>query len=384
MAQVFAVLLALSLAAPPSPELRQTQPAAGAPVPASFDARWVTSFETPPATVPGYDETTAFIPLKDEATADAPMKGARLIAVDLDRGTIRWRVDAVTMFTPAAGMGMVFTVSDEFIEARDAQTGAARWRSPLPGGASGPLHFDTGWLLASTTPGDLAAFRASDGTLVWRRQLGAALIGRPGPALDRLYLPLADNRLVAVLLTSGETVWERKLTAPVTGLLALDEQIVFGTADKDLTSVDARRGRERWTWRLGGDLAGIPAADDKRIYFASRDNLLRAVDRGSGNLRWKADLASRPAGGPLTLTSALLMPLVSNQIVGFDAETGKQAVTATAAGEIGQQPYVRRDVRQTQPQLITVSREGQLQGFGRRYEPLPQPLPDLPGLPSVP
>lgn len=384
MAHLFALLLALSLAAPPARELRQAQPAAVPPTPASFDARWVTSFETPPAAVPGYDETTAFIPLKDDATADVPMKGGRLIAVDLDRGTIRWRLDVVTMFTPAAGLGMVFTVSEEFVEARDAQTGATRWRSPLPGGASGPLYFDTGWLLASTSAGDLAAFRASDGTLVWRRQLGATLVGRPGPALDRLYLPLTDNRLVAVLLTNGETVWEQKLTAPITGLLALDEQIVFGTAAKYLTSVDTKRGRERWTWRLGGDLAGMPAADDKRIYFASRDNLLRAVDRGSGNLRWKADLASRPAGGPLKLTNALLMPLVSNQIIGFDAETGKQAVTATAAGEIGQQPYVRRDVRATQPQLITVSREGQLQGFGRRYEPLPQAFAELPGLPSVP
>jgi len=79
-----------------------------------------------------------------------------------------------------------------------------------------------------------------------------------------------------------------------------------------------------------------------------------------------------------------LMPLVSNKIIGFDAETGKQAVTATAAGEVGQQPYVRRGVRQTQPQLITVSREGQLQGFGRRYEPVPGPLSVLPGLPTVP
>ncbi len=131
-------------------------------------------------------------------------------------------------------------------------------------------------------------------------------------------------------------------------------------------------------------MAGIPAADDKRIYFASRDNMLRAVDRKSGNLRWKAALSSRPAGGPLRLNDLLLMPLVSNQILGFDPETGKPTVTAAAAGEIGLQPYVRRDVRQTLPQLITVSREGQLQGFGRRFEPVPQPLGRASGAPAVP
>lgn len=361
MAQIFTLLLALfqTPAAPPA---------------AALDARWVTAFETPPAATPGFDANTAYVPLK----------GGQLVAVDLDRGTIRWRLDVATEFTPATGGGLVFTITEQTIEARDAATGATRWRSPLPGGAAASLYWDTGWLIASTTAGDLAAFRANDGNLVWRRQLGAPLVSTPGPALDRLFLPLSDNRLVAVQLIDGETVWELKLTTPVTSLLALEDQLVFGTADKNLISVELSHGHERWKRPLGGDMAGRPAADDKRIYFASRDNLVRAVDRKSGNLRWKADLPSRPAGGPLRLTDVLLMPLVSSQILGLDPVTGKEIVKASAAGEIGLQPYVRRDVRQTLPQLITVSRDGQLQGFGRRFEPVPQLLPELPGLPAVP
>jgi outer membrane protein assembly factor BamB len=366
MAHLFAWLLALFQApvAPPT---------------GALDARWVTAFQSLPAAAPGFDATTAYVPLKAD-----DQKSGQLVAVDLDRGTIRWRLDVATELTPATGEGLVFTVNEQGIEARHAATGAIKWRAPLPGGAAAPLYWDTGWLLASTPSGDLAAFRASDGTLVWRRQLGAPLTGAPGPALDRLFLPLADNRLVAVELATGETVWELKLKAPITAVLALEDQLVYGTTAKELTSVDVKRGRHRWTWPLGGDLAGIPAADDQRIYFASRDNILRALDRSSGNLRWKQQLSSRPAGGPLRLTDALMMPLVSNQIVGYDPETGKPSVTAAAAGEIGLQPYVRRDVRQTMPQLITVSREGQLQGFGRRYEPVPQLLTELPGAPAVP
>lgn len=361
MAHFFALLLALIQAAAPQP-----------PAP-SLDARWVTAFESAPVAQPGFDATTAFVPLKEE-----------LVAVDLDRGTIRWRLDVATQFTPATGGGLVFSISDQLIEARDAQTGVSKWRAPLPGGAAAPLYWDTGWLLASTTAGDLAAFRGSDGTLVWRRQLGAPLVGAPGPALDRLFLPLGDNRVVSVLIETGESVWERTFDAAITSLLALEDQLIVGTASKYVWSLDVRRGGERWRRRLGGDIAGVPAADDKRIYFASRDNLLSAVDRNSGNLRWNAGLSSRPAGGPLRLTDTLLMPLVSNQIIGFDPVTGKQTVTAAAAGEIGLQPYVRRGVRQTLPQLITVSREGQLQGFGRRFEPAPQLLPELYGSTTLP
>src|SRR5918993_6000365 len=202
MAHFFAALLAM------------LQPEAVAPPP--LDARWAVTFASVPAATPGYDATSAYIPLK----------GGQLVAVDLDRGTIRWTLDVATAFTPATGDGLVFTAGEQIIEARDAQTGATRWTTPLPGGAAVPLFYDTGWLLASTTSGDLAALRASDGTVVWRRQLGAPLSGPPGPALDRLYLALEDNRLVSVLLKSGETVWERTLPARVTTMLALEDQLV--------------------------------------------------------------------------------------------------------------------------------------------------------------
>ena len=362
MAHFFAALLAI---------LQPETP----PVLPPLDARWSVTFSSVPAATPGYDATSAYIPLK----------GGQLVAVNLDRGTIRWALDVATAVTPASGEGLVFIVSDQTIEARDAQTGARRWAAPLPGGAAVPLFYDTGWLLASTTTGDLTALRASDGTVVWRRQLGAPLSGPPGPALDRLYLSLEDNRLISLLLTNGEIVWSRALPARVTALLALDDQLVVGTADKRVMSVELDNGRERWGRIVGGDISGLPTADEKRIYYASRDNILWAVDRRSGNLRWKANLPSRPAGGPLRSPDAVLMPLVSSEIGGYEPETGKLAVTVRAAGEIGRQPFIRAGVSRTAPVLITVSREGQLQGFGRRFEPVPQSLPiPLIGSPALP
>ena len=364
MAHFFAALLALVQAAAPTPA-----------APPSLDARWVVTFESVPAAAPGYDANSAYVPLKD----------GQLVAVALDRGSIRWRLDVKTPFTPATGEGLVFIVVEQAIEARDARTGAVRWTTPLPGGAAVPPHYDTGWLLASTPAGDLVAMRASDGQVMWRRQLGAPIAGRPGPALDRLYLPLEDNRLVSVSLATGEIIWERALAARVTSLLALDDQLVVGTAAKRLMSVDLRTGRERWGWTVGGDISGTPAADEKRIYFTARDNVLRAIDRGSGNLRWKANLPSRPAGGPLRLPDALLMPMVSSEIQTYDPETGKPATSVRAAGEVGSQPFFRADATLASPQLITVSREGQLQGFGRRFEPVPQALPvPLIGAPALP
>ena len=78
MAQFFALLLAV-LQAPATPP------------PVSFDACWVTAFDSPPAATPGFDATSAYVPLK----------GGRLVAIDLDRGTIRWNLEVAAAFTPA-------------------------------------------------------------------------------------------------------------------------------------------------------------------------------------------------------------------------------------------------------------------------------------------
>ena len=344
------------------------------PTISTLDPRWTLPLPSPPAAAAGFDDATAYVPLKD----------GHLVAVNLDTGVAKWMVDITTAFTPATGDGLVFVATENVIRALDAATGKQKWTTPLPGGAAAPLYWDTSWLIASTPAGDLAAFRASDGALVWRQQLGAPLAAAPAPALDRLYLALADGRLLSILLASGETKWTEKIPGKIAGLLALDDQLVFGTTENFVYSLNLTNGRERWRWRVGGDVVGVPIADTKRIYFAARDNLLRAVDRKSGNLRWKAPLPSRPASGPFHVADVVVVPSVSTALATFDAATGKAGTATNAAGESGSQPHLRPGNRVASARFITVSLTGVLQGFGVRIEPPAAPLTDLPGLPAAP
>jgi outer membrane protein assembly factor BamB len=344
------------------------------PTISTLDPRWTLPLPSPPAAAAGFDETTGYVPLKD----------GHLVAVTLDTGVAKWMVDIATTLTPATGDGLVFVVTEDGIRALDAATGKVKWTTPLPGGAAAPLYWDTSWLLASTPAGDLAAFRASDGTLVWRQQLGAPLATAPAPALDRIYLSLTDGRLLALSLATGQTAWTQKIPGKVAGLLALDDQLVFGTTENFVHSLNVVNGHQRWKWRVGGDVIGIPIADNKRIYFTARDNLLRAVDRKSGNLKWKAPLPSRPASGPFRFADVVVVPSVSTALATFDAVTGKPGTATNAAGETGSQPHLRPGNRVASARLITVSLTGMLQGFGVRIEPPPAALNDLPGLPAAP
>jgi outer membrane protein assembly factor BamB len=309
-----------------------------------------------------------------------PVKGGDLIAIDLNQGDVKWKVPLATAFTPATGDGLVFAASEELVQALDQRTGQTQWRTPLDGPVVAPLHWDAGWLLASTKGGDLIALHGQDGRIVWRAPLQSQMVVSPTTSEDRVYGALQDGRIVALDLDSGALVWSADLKEPVTGILALDDQLLVGTRSDRLYSLSLTRGRVRWRQRAGADIAGIPLADEKRIYFTALDNVIRALDRNNGNLHWLRGLPSRPAGGPLRADNVVLVPLVTTDIGAFDAATGAPAFTIRAVGELGGVPFLRENPRPTAPRLVAMSREGGLQGFAARFEPPLAPLGELPGV----
>ncbi len=336
----------------------------------ALDPRWTVSFDTAPTAPAGFDQEMGYV----------PVKGGDIIAIDLNQGDVKWKVPLVTAFTPATGDGLVFAASESLVQALDQRTGQTQWRTPLDGPVVAPLHWDAGWLLASTKGGDLIALHGQDGRVVWRSSLQSPLAVSPTTSEDRVYGALQDGRIVALDLDSGALVWSADLKEPVTGILALDDQLLVGTRSDRLHSLSLTRGRVRWRQRAGADIAGMPLADEERIYFTALDNVIRALDRNNGNLQWLRGLPSRPTGGPLRADNVVLVPLVTTDIGAFDAATGAPAFTIRAVGELGGVPFLRQDPRPTAPRLVAMSREGALQGFAARFEPPLAPLGELPGV----
>lgn len=339
---------------------------------AALDLRWLLPLDTPPVAAAAYDANTAYVPLRDGV----------LVAVDLERGTVRWRREVAVSLAPSAGGDMVFAAGDDAVRALDARTGALRWDTPLPGRLVS-ITWDTGWLLCATEGGDLAALRASDGELVWRVALGAPLAVPPAAGLDRVYVGLDAGHIVSLSLATGARGWDTTVPGRLTGLRAVEGQLVAGTTGRAIFSFELTTGRQRWRWRVGGDVAGAASSDGRLLFFAARDNVLRAVDARSGNLRWTAELPARPLGGPQVFNGLVLVPLAST-VAAFDAATGKPTGAVNASGELSTPPHLR-DGRPTGARLVALTRDGRLQGFGQRIEAPPAALPlPLPGLAVVP
>lgn len=346
-------------AAPPAPE-----GTAG-----GLHPRWSVALGAAPSATPVFDLAQAYVPLR----------GGTLAAVDLQSGAVRWRVPLDTSVGLAVGDGRLFAAVADALVSVETSTGTILWQTPLPGRVASSVYWETGWVLAGTETGELAAFRAEDGALVWRQSLGSPLMVSPAPALDRLYLGLADGRLLSAALATGIVGWSQQLEGRITGLLALDEQLIVGTTANQLISMDLLRGRRRWRWRTGGDVVGAGVADADRIYAVALDNTLRAIDRRGGNLRWTRPLPARPASAPRSWEGTLLVPLVSSEIVAFASIDGAPLFTVQSVAEAGAAPHVREVANATAARVIVLSRQGVLQGLAPRFEPAFATLTTLPG-----
>ena len=349
---------------------QRSDPTDGGPRIVALDPRWTVSFETAPAAAAGFDQDMAYVPLK----------GGQLVGIDLNAGQIRWTVELATATTPATGDGLVFASAAAQVTALEQRTGRTLWQTPLDAPLSSALYWDSGVVLASTEGGTLTALSAADGRVLWNTALGSPVVVRPTPFGERLFVGLEDGRIAALTLESGVSEWTYALKQPITGMLALDEQLLVGTRANLLHSFSLNRARLRWSQKAGADIAGAPAADDDHIYFVAFDNLLRALDRGNGSVKWTRKLPSRPSGGPLRADNVVFVPFTTTDIGAYLAATGVEAFTIRSVGELGAIPFLRENVSPTEPRLVTLSREGALQGFAQRIEPPPAALAELPGV----
>ena len=169
-----------------------------------------------------------------------PLRQDLLVALGRETGLVEWTRAIDTADPVVVGHATLFTVSRGRIRALDAATGADLWSVAVEGTITAPLVWDSGWLIAIAEPGDVLAFRAADGLLIWRRALGAP---SPHPAVpggdNALYVTLADGRVVALELEHGETLWEQTLPGILSEPAAARDRVFVGSTDNFFYALDA-------------------------------------------------------------------------------------------------------------------------------------------------
>ena len=259
--------------------------------------------------VPRWHEQLSAPPIGSPAIVDerivVSLQSGVVEARQIADGKVIWQSKVAIEWPASADAERVYVPSSDAIQALDLATGRTLWQVTT-GVLTAPPLVHSGWVVAAAA-GNLWAFRATDGSTVWQRNVGTIEF-RPTVDGDSLFVPLLEGPLLCLNLQTGEQIWRRHLGGSPGEPMAVGGRVYVGAADKIFYVLDTDDGEERWRSRVGAAPRGRAAVDEKNIYFVALDNTLRAHDRGNGAIRWRSGLKYRPAEGPLLIRGGIVVP----------------------------------------------------------------------------
>jgi outer membrane protein assembly factor BamB len=325
--------------------------------------------------------------IRQGAHVIVPLASGVLIALRWDTGDTVWSVPLRATSSPVAHDDTIYIGDGDTLHALDAASGASRFTARA-GGTLQALTLSGTRVLAAGA-GFANAFDAGSGQVVWSRTLPAAgdVTGLVASSTT-LVATYGEGRINALAVADGRELWARPVGAQPSPPLLLEDSVYVGDRDRRFYSLDVRNGKERWSWRTGGDVTGA-AADatpkSNAVFYTSLDAVVRAVNAGNGHQRWKTDGGTRAPVPPIGLDGSLLVTGLTPSLSAFNPKDGRPLGTFEFPGEVFGLPLVRETLAPRAVSIVVVLKDGRAMGAHsvalHFNESPPQPFLELPGTP---
>jgi outer membrane protein assembly factor BamB len=243
--------------------------------------------------------------------------------------------------------GLVFFayVDGELI-ATDAATGRPAWRRDLHSHLeSSPMVVGERLYLGDDNT-DVVALRASDGKVLWRFNSPGAIKASPSFHDGRIYVADYEGAMFCLDADSGKPVWRTNTTkVPPFGQGGFysSPALAFGRVyaardDGTVFAFDRDSGKVDWSFPTHNFIYGSPAVAEvpgtpPTVYIGSYNEHLYALDARSGRQRWRFAV-----GGPVPGTATVIGHTVytssfkTDRTIGIDVRTRKKTFEQRQAG----------------------------------------------------
>ncbi len=272
--------------------------------------------------------------------ASAARKGAPVVALDLRSGKLRWRADLgvpAVGTTPATGDGRVYVTGETSCDeqkptlvAFDAGTGREDWRVTLPPflGTGGPsaLVAGHGRVVFARNASDRTTLEARDaatGARRWRHSIDGPnlLVAPSGDDVVATSVGADGTEVVAAYARSdGRQRWRISVAAtnpPVPS--ATTSHAVYVPAPAGfLTALDARTGRPQWRVPLERFLVGASGS----LVLTWNASMLIALDPANGAERWRGGPGAFDNADAAVAADGTVFTVAGVEMRALDAATG--------------------------------------------------------------
>jgi outer membrane protein assembly factor BamB len=313
------------------------------PLPAALALAWTFDAGDEVQSTPAIAAGTVYVGSKD----------GRLYALDLATGKQRFRYEAggEIRSSPAVRGGVVY-FGDESgtFHAVDAKTGARRWTFEAGGAVTSSPNFTvygkTSRALFGSYDNFLYAVDAATGKLAWKLETESYVHATPAIAGGTVYVAGCDGFLRAVRAGDGRELGKVALGGYAAASAAVDHaarRAYVGTFENEVVAVDLERLAVAWRFKDPArefPFYASPAVGSGLVIVGGRDKRVRALDAKTGKERWSFTTPARVDASPVIAGDRVVAGSLSGDLYLLALQTGKQLWHYAAGGPLAASPSV--------------------------------------------
>jgi outer membrane protein assembly factor BamB len=324
-------------------------------------------------------------PAVDNGLVFAGSDQGELLAVSLDTGKKVWlkKLGLALSAGPAAGYGMVVVGSTKgAVIALDAASGRVLWKTRVNSELLSAPAIGEKVVVMRAVDGHLHGFDARNGNELWSVEQQVPRLSLRGTAIPVIAKEVAisgfDNgKVMAVSLTTGDTVWDTALASPhgrteLDRLVDVDSAVrvlgdnVFAVGFQGRTAMLALDSGQVWWAHDMSSERGL-SLDDDNLFVTQSDGIVVALRQRDGSEVWRNDkLKRRGLTVPAVTSTAVAVADYQGYLHWLDKQTGVLVARQRVAKYRVSNPPVA-----VQDTVVVLTDSGSLAAF--RATPPPKP-----------
>jgi outer membrane protein assembly factor BamB len=324
-------------------------------------------------------------PAVDNGLVFAGSDQGELLAVALDTGKKVWlkKLGLALSAGPAAGYGMVVVGSTKgAVIALDAASGRVLWKTRVNSELLSAPAIGEKVVVMRAVDGHLHGFDARNGNELWSVEQQVPRLSLRGTAIPVIAKEVAisgfDNgKVMAVSLTTGDTVWDTALASPhgrteLDRLVDVDSAVrvlgdnVFAVGFQGRTAMLALDSGQVWWAHDMSSERGL-SLDDDNLFVTQSDGIVVALRQRDGSEVWRNDkLKRRGLTVPAVTSTAVAVADYQGYLHWLDKKTGVLVARQRVAKYRVSNPPVA-----VQDTVVVLTDSGSLAAF--RATPPPKP-----------
>lgn len=152
------------------------------------------------------------------------------------------------------------------------------------------------------------------------------------PVFDKNIGYIVDHKghLIAFSKHTGKEVWTKELGVPVSGGLAIANDVLFlGTSKGEILAINVQTKNELWRSQLSSEILARPVVSQNIVVAKTIDGRLHALNAKNGVESWVYDRTV-----PRLTLRGSSTPLISNDIVITASDSGKLSALSLKQGKL--------------------------------------------------